>query len=53
MNQTNLLEEGNEEDRREHQQKLIVVVEVKARKLMKAGKQMLILFGMFSPWVSG
>jgi hypothetical protein len=48
-----LLEEGNEEDGWERQQKLIVVVEVKARKLTKAGKQMLILFGMFSPQVSG
>jgi hypothetical protein len=48
-----LLEEGNEEDGRERQQKFIVVVEVGVRKLMKAGKQMLILFGMFSPQVSG
>jgi hypothetical protein len=53
MNQTNLLKESNEEDGRERQQKLIVVVEVKARNRAKAGKQMLILFRMFSPRVSG
>jgi hypothetical protein len=53
MNQKELTRGGQQGGRRERQQKLMVVVGMKAKKHAKARKPMLILFGMFNPRVSG